>query len=377
MADNRIMSEPSNPNFSNQNSSGQNSSGPKKHVRRPHYSGRYPKHFEEKYKERNPEKYKNEIQHVIDKGNTPAGMHIPIMVNETLENLKIRPGMKGLDCTLGYGGHSTAFLKALEGQGHLISTDIDPIEIKKTEARLRSQGFGEGLWTPVHASYVEIDRLAGEYGPFDFVMADLGVSSMQIDDPSRGFSWRADGPLDLRFDPEKGEPASERLRELSRDELTELLVENADEPYARDIAQAIIKTYRSAKTIDSTFALRDLIEKTVRSEKDVRSLPAEEQKEIVKKSCARVFQAIRIDVNSEFETLTEFIKKLPYALAPGGRVVILTFHSGEDRIVKKLLKEELREGLWAEVADSVIRPGKEECYRNPRAHSTKLRWAVR
>ena len=377
MADNRIMSEPSNPNFSNQNFSGQNSSGPKKHVRRPHYSGRYPKHFEEKYKERNPEKYKDEIQHVIDKGNTPAGMHIPIMVNETLENLKIRPGMKGLDCTLGYGGHSTAFLKALEGQGHLISTDIDPIEIKKTEARLRSQGFGEDLWTPVHASYVEIGRLAREYGLFDFVMADLGVSSMQIDDPSRGFSWRADGPLDLRFDPEKGEPASERLRELSRDELTELLVENADEPYAKDIAQAIIKTYRSAKTIDSTFALRDLIEKTVLSEKEVRSLPAEEQKEAVKKSCARVFQAIRIDVNSEFETLTEFIKKLPYALAPGGRVVILTFHSGEDRIVKKLLKEELREGLWTEVADSVIRPGKEECYRNPRAHSTKLRWAVR
>lgn len=361
----------------NESSNNKSSDKAEKHVRRPHYSGRYPRRFEEKYKERNPEKYKDEIQHVIDKGNTPAGMHIPIMVNETLENLKIRPGMKGLDCTLGYGGHSTAFLKALNGQGHLVSTDIDPIEIKKTEARLRSQGFGEDLWTPVHASYVEIDRLAKEYGPFDFVMADLGVSSMQIDDPSRGFSWRADGPLDLRFDPEKGEPASERLRELSREELTELLVENADEPYAKDIAQAIIKTYRSAKTIDTTFALRDLIEQTVRSEKEVRSLPAEEQKEIVKKSCARVFQAIRIDVNSEFETLTEFIKKLPYALAPGGRVVILTFHSGEDRIVKKLLKEELREGLWTEIADSVIRPGKEECYRNPRAHSTKLRWAVR
>ncbi|MDD5867498.1 MAG: 16S rRNA (cytosine(1402)-N(4))-methyltransferase RsmH [Lachnospiraceae bacterium] len=348
-----------------------------KHVRRPHYSGRYPKRFEEKYKERNPEKYQDEIQHVIEKGNTPAGMHIPIMVAETLEKLQIQPGMKGLDCTLGYGGHTTAFLEALKGQGHLISTDIDPIEIKKTTARLRGQGFGEDLWTPVHASYVEVDRLAKEYGPFNFVMADLGVSSMQIDDPSRGFSWRADGPLDLRFDPEKGEPASERLRQLTREELTELLFENSDEPYAREIAQAIIKTYRSAKEINTTFDLRNLIEKTLLSVKEVGTLSQEEQREIVKKSCARVFQALRIEVNSEFETLMEFIKKLPYALAPGGRVVILTFHSGEDRIVKKLLKEELREGLWSEIADSVIRPGKEECYRNPRAHSTKLRWAIR
>ena len=356
----------------------ENSAGPAEtHVRRPHYSGHYPKRFAEKYKEQNPDKYRDEIQHVLEKGNTPAGMHIPIMVEETLRELKIRPGMKGLDCTLGYGGHTTAFLKALNGQGHLVSTDIDPIEIKKTTARLRSQGYGEDIWTPVHASYVEINRLAKEYGPFDFVMADLGVSSMQIDDPSRGFSWRTDGPLDLRFDPEKGVPASEYLRTLSRDELTEILTENADEPYARDIAQAICKTYRGAKKIDTTFALRDLVKKTVLSEKEVRSLPVQEQKEIVRKSCARVFQAIRIDVNSEFEVLAEFMQKLPVALVPGGRAVILTFHSGEDRIVKKYWKEELREGLWTEISDPVIRPGREECYRNPRAHSTKLRWAVR
>lgn len=353
----------------------------KPYKRRVHYSGKYPRKFEEKYKEQNPEKYADEIRHVISKGNTPAGMHISIMVDEILEVLEIHPGMKGLDCTLGYGGHSTAMIEKLRAkdgagfEGHLTSLDIDPIEIEKTTKRMRDRGFDESVWNPLHTNFRNIDQVAREFGPFDFVLADLGVSSMQIDDPTRGFSWKMDGPLDLRFDPEKGESAAERLRSLDREEMEGLFIENSDEVYAHDIAIAIDKAFRSAKKIETTTDLRHLITTVILAEKDVKKLSKEEQKEAVKKSCTRVFQALRIDVNQEFEVLCEFLEKLPNVLSENGRVAILTFHSGEDRLVKKMFKEQLRTGLYSEVARDVIRPSREECFRNPRAHSTKLRWA--
>lgn len=349
----------------------------KPHKRRVRYSGKYPKKFSEKYKEQNPEKYKDQIQHIIEKGNTPAGMHISIMVQEILDVLKIKPGMKGLDCTLGYGGHSTELCKKLEGQGHLYSLDIDPIEIVKTTERMRNRGFSEDIWTPIHTNFRNVGQVAEEHGPFDFIMADLGVSSMQIDNPERGFTWREDGPLDLRFNPEKGVSAAERLMELDRDELTSLFVENSDEPYARDIAIAIEKRIRAHKPIETTQQLRSIVEEVVLGEKDIKELDVESQKKAVKKSCTRVFQAIRIDVNQEFEVLYEFLEQLPQALASGGRVAILTFHSGEDRLVKKFFKQQKKMGLYSEISEEVIRPSKEECYRNPRAHSTKLRFAVR
>jgi 16S rRNA (cytosine1402-N4)-methyltransferase len=219
--------------------------------------------------------------------------------------------------------------------------------------------------------------VAREHGPFDFIMADLGVSSMQIDNPERGFTWREDGPLDLRFNPENGVSAAERLKELDRDEMTSLFIENADEPYARDIADAIYKTLRAHKPLEMSGQLKQLIEDVVLQEKEVKSLSHEEQKKLVKKSCTRVFQAIRIDVNQEFEVLYEFLEQLPDALAPGGRVAILTFHSGEDRLVKKFFKMQKKMGLYSEITEDVIRPSKEECYRNPRAHSTKLRYAIK
>ncbi len=344
------------------------------HKRRPHYSGKYPRKFEEKYKEQNPDKYQDEVAHVISKGNTPAGMHISIMVNETLEILQIKPGMKGLDCTLGYGGHSTKMLEQLQGDGHLYSLDVDPIEIVKTTARLRDRGFGEDLFTPVQTNFRNIDEVAAKYGPFDFLMADLGVSSMQIDDPARGFSWKADAPLDLRFDPEHGTSAADRLKELSKDELEDLFIENADEPYARDIAAAISNSMHKNGRINTTFELRDLITAAVMKQKEVKVLSEAEQKEAIKKSCTRVFQAIRIDVNSELTVLEEFLTKLPDVLSPGGKAVVLTFHSGEDRLVKKYFKTQKKAGLYTEVSQDVIRPTKEECYQNPRAHSTKLRW---
>ncbi len=341
------------------------------HKRRAHYSGRYPKKFEEKYKEHQPEKYADTIEHVISKGNTPAGMHISIMVQEILDFLQIRPGQQGLDCTLGYGGHTRKMLECLEGQGHLHALDVDPIESEKTRKRLEEAGFGPDILTIHRQNFKDLDLVAEECGKFDFVLADLGVSSMQIDDPERGFSYKTDGPLDLRMNPRQGISAAERLQQVTTEELAGMLEENADEPYAWKIAETVIAFRKSGKPVRTTSDMRKVIEKAL------QDLPEKERKEAVKKSCQRTFQALRIDVNKEFEVLYELLEKLPDVLNPGGRAVILTFHSGEDRLVKKSFKQLCREGIYSEVSRDVIRPSKEECIRNPRAKSTKMRWAVR
>lgn len=343
----------------------------KPHKRRVRYSGTHPRKFSEKYKELNPEKYQDTIERVISKGSTPAGMHISICVQEILTFLQIQPGMKGLDATLGYGGHSRKMLEALQGRGHLYALDVDPIEIVKTTKRLREAGFSEEIFTPISENFANIDRVAEQYGPFDFLLADLGVSSMQIDNPERGFSYKQEGPLDLRLNPESGEPASERLRKMSREEIEGMLIDNSDEPYAVEIARAIAGRNRKGQKIDTTTKLAELIGETL------AFLPEKERKEAVKKSCARVFQALRIDVNSEFEVLEAFLTKLTSCMAPGGRIAILTFHSGEDRLVKRAFKEGKKAGIYSEVAEDVIRPSSEECAKNPRAKSTKMRWAVR
>ena len=335
------------------------------------YSGTHPRKFSEKYKELNPEKYQDTIERVISKGSTPAGMHISICVQEILTFLQIKPGMKGLDATLGYGGHSRKMLEALQGRGHLYALDVDPIEIVKTTKRLREAGFSEEIFTPISENFANVDRVAEQYGSFDFLLADLGVSSMQIDNPERGFSYKQEGPLDLRLNPQNGEPASERLQKMNREEIEGMLIDNSDEPYAAEIARAIAGRNRKGQKIDTTTKLAELIGETL------AFLPEKERKEAVKKSCARVFQALRIDVNSEFEVLEAFLTKLPSCMAPGGRIAILTFHSGEDRLVKRAFKEGKKAGIYSEVAEDVIRPSSEECIKNPRAKSTKMRWAVR
>lgn len=294
------------------------------HKRRPRYKGKYPKRFEEKYKELQPEKYQDTIEHVISKGNTPAGMHISIMVNEILDFLKIQPGEIGFDATLGYGGHTKAMLQQLQGQGHIYATDVDPVESAKTKKRLADQGFGEEILTIRLQNFCTIDEIAKEVGGFDFILADLGVSSMQIDNPERGFSFKTEGPLDLRLNQQSGISAAERLDTISRDELAGMLYENSDEPYCEELARAITDEIRKGNRIDTTTKLRQVIEKTL------DFLPEKEKKDTIKKTCQRVFQALRIDVNHEFEVLYEFMEKLPGALKPGGRVAILTFHSGED-----------------------------------------------
>ena len=344
---------------------------PVKHVRRKHYAGRYPKRFEEKYKELNPEKYLEIMDHVIAKGSTPAGTHIPIMVREILDFLQIRPGQTGFDATLGYGGHTRAMLEQLEGKGHLYATDVDPIESEKTRKRLLEAGYGEEVLTIYRMNFAGIDRIAAETGPFDFILADLGISSMQLDNPARGFSYKTEGPLDLRMNPQRGISAAKLLRKLSTEELEGMLTENADEPYAGEIARTISTDLKKGTTINTTKELCQEIEKAL------SFLPKKERKENVKKSCARVFQALRIDVNGEMEALYAFLEKLPDALAPNGRVAILTFHSGEDRLVKKAFKEFLQKGLFSSAARDVIRPSADECIANPRAKSAKLRWAIR
>ena len=343
----------------------------KQHKRRVHYSGKYPKKFEEKYKELNPEKYKDTIEHVISKGNTPAGMHISIMVKEIIDFLDIKPGQTGFDATLGYGGHTRAMLEKLEGQGHMFATDVDPIESEKTKKRLAEAGFGEDILTIKLQNFCTIDEIAKEVGGFDFILADLGVSSMQIDNPERGFSFKVDGPLDLRLNPNAGISAAERLDNISREELSGMLYENSDEPYCEELAKAITDEIRKGNRIDTTTKLRQIIEQTL------DFLPEKDKKDIIKKTCQRTFQAVRIDVNHEFEVLYEFMEKLPGALKPGGRAAILTFHSGEDKLVKKALKAGYKAGIYSDYSKDVIRPSAQECAQNGRARSTKMRWAVR
>lgn len=261
----------------------------KPHKRRIHYSGRYPRHFAEKYKELNPEKYGEEIAHVRAKGNTPAGTHIPIMVKEILEVLAIKPGERGFDATLGYGGHTLAMLEKLEGKGHLYGGDVDPIESEKTEARIRAKGFGPDIWERRQMNFCEIDKLAEEVGPFDFVLADLGVSSMQIDNPERGFTYKSDGPLDLRLNPQAGISAADRLRQLDYEELVGMMQENADEPYAEAIARQIIRAekHRPIRTTRELYAVIEAALEKVRLPRDAAGkMP--DRRDIIRKSSARL-----------------------------------------------------------------------------------------
>lgn len=341
------------------------------HKRRTRYKGTHPRKYSEKYKELNPGKYQDTIEKVIRKGSTPAGMHLPVCVQEILDFLQIQPGQKGLDATLGYGGHSQKMLQCLNGQGHLYALDVDPVEIIKTKKRLNDLGYGEDILTVIRQNFAHIDRIAKEYGPFDFLLADLGVSSMQIDNPERGFSYKKEGPLDLRLDPQSGISAAQRLMECTQAELQGMLIDNADEPYAQEISRTIVSEIRKGRRIETTTRLAELIAESL------SFLPEMERGNEIKKSCARVFQALRIDVNSEFEVLDAFLRKLPSVMAPGGRIAVLTFHSGEDRMVKKSFKELKKEGVYSDAATEVIRPSAEECARNARARSAKLRWAVR
>jgi 16S rRNA (cytosine1402-N4)-methyltransferase len=340
--------------------------------RRPRYRGTHPRRFEQKYKELNPSKYPDTIQKVMDSGKTPAGTHRPICVQEIMEILAPKAGEVAVDCTLGYGGHAERILPKLLPGGRLIGLDADPIELPRTEARLRGLGYGEDVLTIRRSNYAGLARLLADLGlsGVDIVLADLGCSSMQLDNPARGFSFKLEGPLDLRMNPNRGQPASALLAKIDEATLIQILRENADEPHAERIALAIIQA-RSQRPIVTTTALSRIVSEAA-GPASTRDADADEQNASVR----RVFQALRIEVNDEFDALETFLRFLPGCLNLGGRVAILTFHSGEDRRVKKFFQAGLRDGLYSDIALKVIRPSPEEVRSNPRSSSAKLRWAV-
>ena len=334
--------------------------------RRPRYKGTHPRRFEEKYKELEPSRFADEKLKVMARGQTPAGSHRSIMVDEILEVLAPRPGESALDATLGYGGHARALMAKLQPGGHLVGLDVDPLELPRTEARLREEGFGEAIFSARRMNFAGLPGLLPETGPFDLVLADLGLSSMQIDNPARGFTYKADGPLDLRMNPHRGRPASEWLASLSEQSLADLLETNADEPFAKEIADALL---HSPEPVRSTRQFADLVRGALLAQGFDRAAPE------TRKSLQRCFQALRIAVNDEFGVLDQFLGFLPKALNPGGRVAILSFHSGEDRRVKKAFLEGHRQGLYSAIAESPQRPSPEEQRDNPRSSPAKLRWA--
>ena len=339
-------------------------SAPTPHKRRRRYSGKHPRRFEEKYKERDPQRYADTVAKVIAAGKTPAGTHRPIMVAEILDTLAPKPGEIAVDCTLGHGGHAREILARIQPRGMLLGLDADPIELPKTEARLRALGFGAETFIAKRRNFAGIAQALAEceITGADIVLADLGVSSMQIDDPARGFSVKLDGPLDMRMNPRRGQPASALLERIRPDVLAAMLDENADEPHAAILAPSV-----AGKTFASTLALAHAIR---------AALPGVKQDDAAL-SVRRVFQALRIAVNDEFSALDTLLRNLPSCLKPGGRTAILTFHSGEDRRVKKAFDAGLREGIYAAVSNGVLRPTPAEQHSNPRSEPAKLRWARR
>lgn len=339
---------------------------PEPHKRRVRYKGKNPRRFEDKYKELNPERYADTVAHVLAGGKTPAGQHVPIMVEEIMQALAIQSGERAVDCTLGYGGHSAELLKAVQPDGCLVGVDQDPIELPKTEARLRAAGFPAESLHCERTNFIALRGVLGKLGwheGADAILADLGVSSMQIDDPARGFSFKHQGPLDMRMNPGKGMSASDLITKSNEQELENLLIENADEPNAARLATAL-----AHQEYETTAELAHAIKQAV---------PRTYDEDRIKLTQRRVFQALRIAVNDEFKVLDGWLRGLPDCLSSGGRVAVLTFHSGEDRRVKKAFKSGLADGLYSSISEDVIRASFSEQNDNPRASSAKLRWAVR
>ena len=337
---------------------------PAPHRRRVRYSGKNPRGFADKYKERDPAKFPEVFEKVLAAGKTPAGTHRPIMVEEMLEALAPKPGEIAVDCTLGHGGHAERLLQRISPGGHLLGLDADPIELPKTEERLRSLGHDASIFTAHRTNFASLARvLAGaQLGGADLILADLGVSSMQLDNPARGFSLKASGPLDMRLNPNRGPSAAEWLESAKAESLARVLTENADEIRSEELA-ALLAGQRFETTAQLAATIRAAL---LRLDDEEREL-----------SVRRVFQAIRVEVNDEFGALETFLRNLPNCLAPDGRVAILTFHSGEDRRVKKAFAECHRAGIFCAIAPEVIRASPEERRANPRSTPAKLRWARR
>jgi 16S rRNA (cytosine1402-N4)-methyltransferase len=330
--------------------------------------GRNPQKFEDKYKEHQPELYPSDVARVVDRGQTPAGMHRAIMVSEILDSLKLSPGDVAVDCTLGYGGHASEMLLAVQPGGRFLGVDADPIELAKTEVRLRGLVHGDASIELRRMNFAGMATFIAEQAPegVDALLADLGVSSMQLDDPVRGFSFKSDGPLDMRMNPHRGLSACDWLSTLDQHALSMVLVNNSDEANADRIAHAILIAH-TKKPLSTTFALVNVVRASLKGQGDVQ----------VDTAVRRVFQALRIAVNDELQSLDALLRQLPHWMRKGGRIAILTFHSGEDRRVKSSFKKGLEEGIYSSISKDVIRASDAEQRTNSRSSSAKLRVAIR
>lgn len=356
--------------------------------RRPRYSGTHPKHFEQRYKELDPDAFPDMQEHVRAQGRTPAGTHVPVLIEEVLAALQPRPGDVVADCTIGYGGHALEFIERIGATGRLIGLDVDAAQIERTRARLAvlapavdeaSNAATERRATiSLHRSHFGgLGKLLAREGldGFDIIFADLGVSSMQIDDPSRGFSYKYDGPLDMRMNDRLPRTAADLLARLPVDELIACLVTFADEPHARRIAECIVRN-RAAQPIARTGQLVKLVFEAKRlSLREWRERPPERRGQL--HPAARTFQALRMLVNDELGGLAQFLRIAPHCLRQGGRIGIISFHSGEDRQVDSSFRGGLQAGTYAVVTETPIRPTSNEIAANPRSRSAIFRWAVR
>jgi 16S rRNA (cytosine1402-N4)-methyltransferase len=351
--------------------------------RRKRYRGTHPRRFDEKYKELNPRAHPEIVEHVRAQGRTPAGMHVPILLQEALAALAPQPGHTVVDCTLGYGGHAAALIERISPGGRFIGLDVDGAELPQAETRLRGLPVAADVeLTFVRSNFAGLPGVLARLGAVDAdggdapaaaglmqadaILADLGVSSMQLDNPARGFSYKAGGPLDLRLDDRVKQTAADWLARLPQKELVRIFEQYADEP----LAEEIVRT-RAAAPLQTAPQLLRLIDR-------VRREAGASREELRDRStAARVFQALRIHVNDELGALRNLLRVLPDCLRPGGRVGILTFHSGEDRLVKHAFRDGRAAGIYSQIAEEPVRPGREEVRSNPRSASAKLRWAVR
>ena len=295
-------------------------------------------------------------------GGGQAG-HVSVLLKEAIDFLAIRRGGTYIDATLGLGGHSLEIAKRLGPQGHLIGFDKDPQALETARWRLVASQDEQPRVTLLHSSYADLEQHVAPASA-DGLLADLGVSSLQLADPLRGFSFQAEGPLDMRMDPHGERTADQVVNRMREEELADVIYEFGDERRSRRIARAIVR----ARPIRTTAHLAQVLSAALRPMKHApeRIHPA-----------TRTFQAIRIFVNRELDDLKALMKSAPGVLRPGGRLVIISFHSLEDRIVKDALREGGKAGLYEVLTRKPARAGAEEIDRNPRARSAKLRAAER
>jgi 16S rRNA (cytosine1402-N4)-methyltransferase len=306
---------------------------------------------------------------------TPPGRHRPVLLEEVLAILDPQPGQIAVDCTTGWGGHAVELLRRVGPQGRLVGIDFDPDNLPHARGRLEAVGFPFSLH---QGNFAGLPAVLGADGiaAVDVLLADLGMSSMQVDDPQRGFSYARAGPLDMRMDRSRGRTAAEVLAAISQEELARALRDLGDEPEADRIAALIVATCKQRPLETTSDLARLLIEQREgKSDRPWRLRPAPGKWET--HPAARTFQALRILVNRELANLEQLLRVLPGCLRPGGRAALISFHSGEDRPVKGAFRDGLRAGIYEEISPEPIRAAAAERMDNPRSRSAKLRWARR